>query len=72
VLAAPPRHGFDLLAWLLPILGVAGSGAVIGVLARRSTRQTLQPADPLRPDNGFGLDPRLARRLDEELARFDR
>jgi hypothetical protein len=42
------------------------------VLARRSTRQTLQPADPLRPDNGFGLDPRLARRLDEELARFDR
>jgi cytochrome c-type biogenesis protein CcmH len=28
ILAAPPRHGFDLLAWLLPIVGVLGGAAV--------------------------------------------
>src|SRR4029453_14975776 len=38
ILAAPPRHGFDLLAWLLPIVGVLGGAAVIGVLAWRWSR----------------------------------
>jgi cytochrome c-type biogenesis protein CcmH len=34
VLAAPPAHGFGLLAWLLPLLGLAGSATVLAVLAR--------------------------------------
>src|SRR5712691_13410981 len=29
ILAAPPRHGFDLLAWWLPIAGVLGAGAIV-------------------------------------------
>jgi cytochrome c-type biogenesis protein CcmH len=72
VLAAPPTRGFGLLAWLLPLLGLAGTGAVIAVLARRWTRPTLGPAEPVQADSASELDPSLARRLDEELALLDR
>jgi cytochrome c-type biogenesis protein CcmH len=72
VLAAPPRHGFDLLAWLLPLLGLAGSGAVILVLARRWTGHAREPPKPMQADDAAPLDPKLTRRLDEELALFDR
>jgi cytochrome c-type biogenesis protein CcmH/NrfF len=71
VLAAPPTHGFDLLAWLLPLVGLAGSGAVIAVLARRWTRPVRGPAKPGQAESACVLDPTLARRLDDELALFD-
>jgi cytochrome c-type biogenesis protein CcmH len=72
VLAAPPTRGFELLAWLLPILGLAGSGLVIALLAWRWTRLKPEAAKP-HLVNGFSeLDPKLARRLDEELALLDR
>ena len=35
VLAAPPKRGFNLLAWLLPLVGLTIAAAVIAVLARR-------------------------------------
>jgi cytochrome c-type biogenesis protein CcmH len=69
VLAVPPAHGFNLLVWLLPLLGLAGSGAAIAVLVRRWTRQAREPG-PATAD--YVLDPRLVRRLEDELARFDR
>jgi cytochrome c-type biogenesis protein CcmH len=72
VLAAPPTRGFGLLAWLLPLLGLAGTGAVIAILAWRWTRPILEPAKSVHTDSGSELDPNLARRLDEELALFDR
>jgi cytochrome c-type biogenesis protein CcmH len=72
VLAAPPTRGFGLLAWLLPLLGLAGTGAVIAILAWRWTRPILEPAKSVHTDSGSELDPHLARRLDEELALFDR
>ena len=63
ILAAPPRHGFDLLAWLLPI---------VGVLAWRWTREREPEPAPQRWSlNGHPLGPDEERRLDEELARFD-
>jgi cytochrome c-type biogenesis protein CcmH len=69
ILAAPPRHGFDLLAWLLPIVGVLAGAAVIGVLAWRWSR-TREPAAQwtltARP-----LGAEEERRVDEELRRFD-
>ena len=73
ILAAPPRHGFDLLAWALPLVGLFGGGAVIGVLAWRWSRRHEEPAERLPPYalNGHPLEPDLERRLDEELARFD-
>jgi cytochrome c-type biogenesis protein CcmH len=72
VLAAPPKSGFNLLAWLLPLAGIAAGAVVLGVLARRWSRRRAEPtpADPSvngRPP----LDPELEERLDEELARFD-
>lgn len=72
ILAAPPRHGFDLLAWLLPIVGVLGAAGVLGVLAWRWTRQREpEPAPQRWSQNGHPLGPDEERRLDEELARFD-
>ncbi len=73
ILASPPRHGFDLLAWALPIAGILGGAAVIGVLAWGWSRTRVEPAEPPPPYalNGRPLEPDLERRLDEELARFD-
>ena len=73
ILAAPPRHGFDLLAWVLPLVGVLGGAAVLGVLAWRWSRGREEPVLlGARPSlNGRPLDPELERKLDEELARFD-
>jgi cytochrome c-type biogenesis protein CcmH len=66
VLAAPPKHGFNLLAWLMPLVGLGGAAVVVGVLAWRWSRAR-EPALPARG----ALEPELERRLDEELARFD-
>jgi cytochrome c-type biogenesis protein CcmH len=70
ILAAPPRQGFDLLAWLLPIVGVLAGALVLGVLAWRWTRDREEPglrwSVKTRP-----LGPEEERRLDEELRRFD-
>jgi cytochrome c-type biogenesis protein CcmH len=72
VLAAPPARGFGLLAWLLPLLGLAVSATMIAVLAWRWTRESREPVSASNDDSITALDPRLARRLDDELARFDR
>jgi cytochrome c-type biogenesis protein CcmH len=72
ILAAPPRHGFDLLAWLLPIVGVLVGAAVLGVLAWGWSREREpEPAPDRWSQNGHPLGPGEERRLDEELARFD-
>ncbi|HXH87734.1 MAG TPA: cytochrome c-type biogenesis protein CcmH [Gaiellaceae bacterium] len=63
VLAVPPRQGFDWLAWLLPLGGIAVAGVILGALAWRWSR-TRPPDDP-------PLDPDAERRLDVELARFE-
>lgn len=71
VLAAPPREGFHWLAWLLPLAGLLAAAAVISALVWRwsGSRQAEAAADA----NGrTPLDPELERRLDQELARFDR
>ncbi len=65
VLATPPKSGFGLLAWLLP-LGALVAGAITVVLVVRRWSGRGGSADPERP-----LDPDLERRVDEELARFE-
>jgi cytochrome c-type biogenesis protein CcmH len=71
VLAAPPKKGFNLLVWLLPLVGIAVAALVVALLARRWSR-TKAPAAADPSSNGRApLDPELERRLDEELARFD-
>src|SRR2546423_14917583 len=58
ILASPPKHGFDLLAWLLPIGGIAVGAVVLAAAARRWVR-VREPATAGPP-----LDPELERRLD--------
>jgi cytochrome c-type biogenesis protein CcmH len=71
--AAPPKSGFGLLAWLLPLVLLLGGGAVIGVYAWRWSRSREPASAAARPEqNGRApLDPELERRLEEELARFE-
>ena len=65
VLASPPRRGFDLLAWLLPLLGLAASSSVVAAIVWRWRAGSA--AAPVEEP----ADPELARRLDEELALLD-
>lgn len=72
VLAAPPRSGFNLLAWALPLAGGLLAVGVLAVALRRWTRSIAEPAPADPRGNGRPLlDPELERRLDDELARFD-
>jgi cytochrome c-type biogenesis protein CcmH len=66
VIARPATHGFDLLAWLLPLAAVVGGAVVLGGAAWRWSRGRRPP-----PSGGEPLDPELERRVDEELARFE-
>jgi cytochrome c-type biogenesis protein CcmH len=65
ILAAPPRHGFGLLAWWLPIAGIVVAAVLVGVGAWRWSRAR-EPAARAVP-----LDPALERRLDDELRRYE-
>ena len=73
VLASPPKEGFDLLAWVLPLLALGLGAAVIGVLVVRWSRSRDPAPDAGSPEaNGrVQLDPVLEKRLDDELARFE-
>ena len=65
ILAAPPRKGFDLLAWWLPIGGVLAGALLLGVGVWRWSRART-------PDEGQPpVDDDTERRLDELLARLD-
>ena len=62
VLAEPPKSGFDLLAWLLPLAGLLSAAAIVGYATWRWSR---------RPAAEEPLDPEDERRLDDALARFE-
>jgi cytochrome c-type biogenesis protein CcmH len=65
ILAAPPREGFGLVAWWLPVIGILAAAVAVGFGARRWARAR-EPA-PVGPP----LDPTLERRVDYELRRFE-
>ncbi len=65
VLATPPKSGFGLLAWLVPLGAVVAGGLAVGVLVYGWSRRR-SPPEAAPP-----LDPELDRRVDEELARFE-
>jgi cytochrome c-type biogenesis protein CcmH len=66
VLSTPAKHGFDLLAWVLPI-----GGALVGVAALAAAARYWSSSRGGPPPPGPGLDPEMEQRIDEELARFD-
>jgi cytochrome c-type biogenesis protein CcmH len=65
VLAVPPRKGFDWVAWLLPLGGLAVAVVAVGAIAWRWSRARGE-GEAVEP-----LDPELEARVDEELARFE-
>jgi cytochrome c-type biogenesis protein CcmH len=75
ILAAPPREGFNLLAWLLPVAGLLAGAVAVGIAAWRWSRPDQPPPAPTATapsENGRApIDTEAERRLDEELARFD-
>ena len=71
ILAAPPKHGFDLVAWVLPIVGLLSAAGVLGFLAWQWTRGRAEPAVEPWSRNGQKLDPEMERRVDDELKSFD-
>ena len=70
VLAEPPKRGFELIAWVLPLAGLALGVVVVGLLAWRWSH-TRSGEDEPSPEAAEPLDPALERRLDDELARFE-
>jgi len=68
VLATPEAKGFDLSAWIIPGALVAAFAAGVALLARRWRRAPVATPAPDAPE----LDPADARRLDADLAAFDR
>jgi cytochrome c-type biogenesis protein CcmH len=68
VLAEPSDEGFELTAWLVPCLAALGALALVALTARRWRRARPNEA----PGDDPALDPDDARRLDAELAAFDR
>jgi cytochrome c-type biogenesis protein CcmH/NrfF len=73
VLSAPPRSGFNWLAWILPLAGLALGATLVGVAAWRWSRsREPETLVALEARNGRReLDPAVERRLEEELARFE-
>ena len=67
ILASPPKHGFGLLAWWVPLGGIILAAALLGWGIWRWSH----PREPAAATVGAPLDPVVDRQLDEELKRFD-
>jgi cytochrome c-type biogenesis protein CcmH len=67
VLATPPRSGFGLLAWVLPLVAGGIALLAVGAVAWRWSRGPGPAETPLDPP----LDPELERRVDDELDHYD-
>jgi cytochrome c-type biogenesis protein CcmH len=77
VLATPQRSGFDWSAYLVPVLLVVLALGGVGFAAWRwrQPRGQAEPGEPGEPEPESEqppLDPEEARRLDAELAAFDK
>jgi cytochrome c-type biogenesis protein CcmH len=69
VLALPSTHGFDLAAYLVPILAVLLLMAVLAILLPSWRRRMPTGTRTNAPETS--LSPSQTARLDEDLARFD-
>ena len=69
IYGVPRTHGFDLIAWVLPIGGILLGAVGVGGGAWYWSHDRDDRGD--LPEAESGLDPESERRLDEELARFD-
>jgi cytochrome c-type biogenesis protein CcmH/NrfF len=67
ILAAPPRKGFDLLAWWLPLGGIFLGALLLALGVWRWSRARGPDGEP----EPSGLDDETEQRIDELLARLD-
>jgi cytochrome c-type biogenesis protein CcmH len=74
VLAEPEDDGFQLTAWVVPLLAALAAIALVVLVARRWYGRGRRGSDddPPAPTGRDDLDADDARRLDAELAAFDR
>lgn len=74
ILGKPPSAGFNLMAWILPVVALAGSAAFLVLRGRhlfhRSPRDRTAPASVSAPGGPPNADDPYARQLDEELKRY--
>ncbi len=68
VLAAPPKSGFNLVAWVTPFVALAAGGVIVYFLIRAWVRKGRQP--PATYEMG-AEDEEYRRRLEEELKEFE-
>jgi cytochrome c-type biogenesis protein CcmH len=68
ILSTPRTHGFDLLAWVLPLGGAAIGALALAVGARRWSKGRSDTGGDT-PQAGLGAEDE--QRVDEALARFD-
>jgi len=68
VLGTPSGGGFDAAAWLVPALIVAALLGALAFIVPRWRRRTPRATTPLAP----ALDAADARRLEEDIARYER
>lgn len=66
VLATPSGHGFDLLAWLVPGLGILLAAAAVGYGLRRALRRGSNRSAEPEP-----LDPIDAARLESDMSKHE-
>jgi cytochrome c-type biogenesis protein CcmH len=71
VLGLPERKGFNLAAYLVPIAVVAAALLALALLLPRWLRRRSGPAGTAEKQDEADLDPVDARRLDQDLARYD-
>jgi len=71
IYGVPRTHGFDLIAWVLPLGGILVGALAIGGGAWRWSRVRVDRGDAVQRVGAEPLDPELERRVDEELSRFD-
>jgi cytochrome c-type biogenesis protein CcmH len=71
VLAVPRSHGFDLLAWLLPLAGIVAGAAAVAAGARAWSKNRGGPDAATTAAEESALSPALERRVDAELAQFE-
>lgn len=68
VLAVPSAEGFDLTAWLVPLIGALVALVALGVAARRWRRT---PSDPDAGAPREEIDPAEDERLRADLRRYE-
>jgi cytochrome c-type biogenesis protein CcmH len=69
VMGEPPRQGFNLLAWILPVVAVIFGGVFFWRTARRMVQPEPEPVTPTPAVIIINGDDEYSKKLDEELAK---